>query len=334
MKKILQYLFDYKTLSTAQSKDILIQISKGMYTETEITAFVTVFLMRTITIEELQGFSDALLELCVKVDLGAEPLLDIVGTGGDGKNTFNISTLACFIAAGAGQKVAKHGNYGATSISGSSNVMEQLGYVFKADQDKLQKELKEAGICFLHAPSFHPALKTVGPLRKNLGIRTFFNMLGPLVNPARPQYQLLGVYNLEMARLYNYLLQKSERDFAIVHSLEGYDEISLTGDSKIITRAGERIATPESLGKRQVSAEDIFGGNTLEEAAGLFRRIITGKGSWAQNAVVLANAATALHCTGNYADYQQAYQQAVVSLESGKALSALERLIDINQAYK
>lgn len=334
MKKILQYLFDYKTLSTAQSKDILIQISKGMYTETEITAFVTVFLMRTITIEELQGFSDALLELCVKVDLGAEPLLDIVGTGGDGKNTFNISTLACFIAAGAGQKVAKHGNYGATSISGSSNVMEQLGYVFKADQDKLQKELKEAGICFLHAPSFHPALKTVGPLRKNLGIRTFFNMLGPLVNPARPQYQLLGVYNLEMARLYNYLLQKSERDFAIVHSLEGYDEISLTGDSKIITRAGERIATPESLGKRQVYAEDIFGGNTLEEAAGLFRRIITGKGSWAQNAVVLANAATALHCTGSYADYQQAYQQAVVSLESGKALSALERLIDINQAYK
>lgn len=334
MKKILQYLFDYKTLSADQAKEILIQISKGMYTETEITAFVTVFLMRTITIDELQGFSDALLELCVKVDLGKDPLLDIVGTGGDGKNTFNISTLACFIAAGAGQKVAKHGNYGATSISGSSNVMEQLGYVFKADQDKLQKELKEAGICFLHAPSFHPALKTVGPLRKNLGIRTFFNMLGPLVNPASPKYQLLGVYNLEIARLYNYLLQKTARNFAIVHSLEGYDEISLTGDSKIITRTGERIATPESLGKRQVSAQDIFGGNTLEEAAGLFKKIITGKGSWAQNAVVLANAATALYCTGNYVHYQDAYQSAVESLESGKALGALEKLVELNKPYK
>jgi len=334
MKKILQYLFDYKTLSAQQAEEILIQISKGMYTETEITAFVTVFLMRTITIDELQGFSDALLALCVKVDLGSDPLLDIVGTGGDGKNTFNISTLACFIAAGAGQKVAKHGNYGATSISGSSNVMEQLGYVFKADQDKLQKELTQAGICFLHAPSFHPALKTVGPLRKNLGIRTFFNMLGPLVNPARPKYQLLGVYNLEMARLYNYLLQKTERNFAIVHSLEGYDEISLTGDSKIITRAGERIATPESLGKRQVAAQDIFGGNTLEEAAGLFKKIITGKGSWAQNAVVLANAATALYCTGNYEHYQDAYQHAVDSLESGKALHALEKLVELNKPYK
>ncbi|SDZ88271.1 anthranilate phosphoribosyltransferase [Arachidicoccus rhizosphaerae] len=334
MKKILQYLFDYKTLSTEAAKDILIQISKGMYTETEITAFVTVFLMRTITIDELKGFSDALLELCVKVDLGPDPLMDIVGTGGDGKNTFNISTLACFITAGAGQKVAKHGNYGATSISGSSNVMEQLGYVFKADQDKLQKELQQAGICFLHAPSFHPALKTVGPLRKNLGVRTFFNMLGPLVNPARPKYQLLGVYNLEMARLYNYLLQQSDRDFAIVHSMEGYDEISLTGDSKIITRAGEKVASAEALGKRQVSASDIFGGNTLQEAADLFRKIIHGNGSWAQNAVVLANAATALHCTGNYPSYQDAYQSAVDSLESGKALAALEKLIKINQDYQ
>lgn len=334
MKKILQYLFDYKTLSVQQAKDILIQISKGMYTETEITAFVTVFLMRTITIAELQGFSEALQELCIKIDLGTDPLLDIVGTGGDGKNTFNISTLACFVAAGAGQKVAKHGNYGATSISGSSNVMEQLGYVFKADQEKLQKELKEAGICFLHAPAFHPALKTVGALRKNLGIRTFFNMLGPLVNPAKPKYQLLGVYNLEMARLYNYLLQKSERNFAIVHSLEGYDEISLTGDSKIITREGERIATPESLGKRQVAPADIFGGNTLEEAAELFKKIITGKGSWAQNAVVLANAATALYCTGHYDHYQAAYQSAVDSLESGQALECLEKLMAINRAYK
>ena len=331
MKKILQYLFDYKTLSKEAAKSVLLEISKGMYTETEITAFVTVFLMRTITIDELSGFSEALLELSVKVDLGTDPLLDIVGTGGDGKNTFNISTLACFIAAGAGQKVAKHGNYGATSISGSSNVMEQLGYHFKSDQKALQKELQEAGICFLHAPAFHPALKTVGPLRKNLGIRTFFNMLGPLVNPSRPTYQLLGVYNLEMARLYNYLLQQTERSFAIVHSLEGYDEISLTGDTKLITTEGEQILSAEALGKRQVSPEDIFGGNSLEDAAALFKKIISGKGSWAQNAVVLANAATALNATGNYADYQMAYQAAVDSLESGKALASLETLIELNK---
>ena len=331
MKKILQYLFDYKTLSREAAKTVLLEISRGMYTETEITAFVTVYLMRTITIEELRGFSEALLELSVKIDLGKDPLLDIVGTGGDGKNTFNISTLSCFIAAGAGQKVAKHGNYGATSISGSSNVMEQLGYHFKSDQKALQNELAEAGICFLHAPAFHPALKTVGPLRKNLGIRTFFNMLGPLVNPARPTYQLLGVYNLEMARLYNYLLQQADRNFAIVHSLEGYDEISLTGDTKIITRQGEQILSAEALGKRQVSAEDIFGGGTLEEAATLFKKIISGHGSWAQNAVVLANAATALNTTGKYENYQEAYQAAVDSLESGKALASLEKLIELNK---
>lgn len=332
MKKLLQYLFDYKTLSASEAKETLIQISKGIYNETEITAFITVFLMRSITIEELQGFSEALLELCVKVELGSDDLLDIVGTGGDGKNTFNISTLASFIAAGAGQKVAKHGNYGATSISGSSNVMEQLGYHFKADEAKLQNELDKANICFLHAPSFHPALKTVGALRKNLGLRTFFNMLGPLVNPARPAFQLLGVYNLEMARLYNYLLQNSGRRFTIVHSLEGYDEISLTGDTKIITKDGERIETPEQLGKRRVDAQDIFGGNSLEDAALLFKKIISGDGSWAQNAVVLANAAMALQCTGKYDSYQSAYQSAVDSLESGKAYGCLQKLIELNQS--
>lgn len=332
MKKILQYLFEYKTLQADQAKEILINISKGLYNETEITAFVTVFLMRTITIDELKGFSDALLELCVKVDLGTGLLMDIVGTGGDGKNTFNISTLACFIVAGTGQKVAKHGNYGASSVSGSSNVMEQLGYRFKADQDSLRREVDEAGICFLHAPAFHPALKTVGPLRKSLGLRTFFNMLGPLVNPVRPTFQLLGVYSLEMARLYNYLLQQSGRRFAIVHSLDGYDEISLTGDTKIITEGGEKIFSPEELGKRQVSAQDIYGGTTLEEAAHLFKKIITGEGSWAQNAVVLANAAMALHSTGNYNNYQEAYQEAVESLESGKAYKCLQTLIALNQA--
>jgi anthranilate phosphoribosyltransferase len=327
MKKILQYLFEHKTLTREAAKDVLVNIGKGIYNEHEVTAFMTVYLMRSITIEELQGFRDALLELCVKADLNEYDTIDIVGTGGDGKNTFNISTLACFIVAGAGQKVAKHGNYGASSISGASNVMEQLGYKFSNDNNKLKKEIEETNICFLHAPLFHPALKTVGPIRKNLAMRTFFNMLGPMVNPAHPTYQLIGVYSLEMARIYNYLLQLEGKPFTIIHSLDGYDEISLTNDTKVITHEGERIMTPEQLGKRMVYASDISGGNSVEEAARIFTTILKGEGTWAQNAVVLANAAMALHCTGKYNNYEEAYNAAVKSLESGNANVSLQKLI-------
>src|SRR6201991_3476887 len=274
MKKILQYLFEHKTLSREQAKDVLLNIGKSVYNEHEVTAFMTVYLMRSVTVEELQGFQDALLELCVKIDLNGFPVIDIVGTGGDGKNTFNISTLSCFIVAGTGQKVAKHGNYGASAISGASNVMEQLGYKFKNDQDRLKKEVDEANICFLHAPLFHPALKTVAPIRKNLGMRTFFNMLGPMVNPADPAFQLVGVFSLEMARVYNYLLQQSGKAFTIIHSLDGYDEISLTNDTKVITNTGEKIMTPEQLGKRMVEAYDIRGGSTVEESAKIFMKIL------------------------------------------------------------
>ncbi|MBL0307260.1 MAG: anthranilate phosphoribosyltransferase [Chitinophagaceae bacterium] len=332
MKKILQYLFEHKTLSRDAAKDVLVNIGKGIYNEHEVTAFMTVYLMRSITIEELQGFRDALLELSVKVDLDGYETMDIVGTGGDGKNTFNISTLACFIVAGTGQKVAKHGNYGASSISGASNVMEQLGYRFSTDNAKLKKETEEANICFLHAPLFHPALKTVGPIRKNLAMRTFFNMLGPMANPANPAFQLVGVYNLEMARIYNYLLQLGGKPFTIIHSLDGYDEISLTNDTKVITNEGERIMTPEQLGKRMVSAMDISGGNTVEEAAKIFTTILKGDGTWAQNAVVLANASMALHCTGKFNSYDDAYHAAVNSLESGKANECLRKLISIQVA--
>jgi anthranilate phosphoribosyltransferase len=329
MKKVLQYLFEHKTLSRDQAKDVLVSISKGVFNESEIASFITVFLMRSITIEELEGFRDALLELCLKVDLNGHSTIDIVGTGGDGKNTFNISTLACFIVAGTGQKVAKHGNYGATSISGASNVMEKMGYRFKTDIDQLKREVEEANICFLHAPVFHPALKTVGPIRRNLGVRTFFNMLGPMVNPASPAFQLVGVYNLEMARIYNYLLQQTGRAFTIIHGLDGYDEISLTNDTKVITASGERIMTPQQLGKRLVDAHDLQGGNTAEEAAHLFATILKGNGTWAQNAVVLANAAMALNCTGKYPDYDDAYHAAVESLESGKAQKCMEKLISL-----
>lgn len=329
MKRILQYLFEHKTLTRDAAKEALVNIGRGLYNEHEVTAFMTVFLMRSITIDELQGFRDALMELSVKADLGTYDTIDIVGTGGDGKNTFNISTLACFIVAGTGQKVAKHGNYGASSVSGASNVMEQMGYVFSNNTDKLKKEIEEANICFLHAPLFHPALKTVGPIRKNLAMRTFFNMLGPMANPANPAFQLVGVYNLEMARIYNYLLQLGGKPFTIIHSLDGYDEISLTSDTKVITHEGERVMTPEQLGKRMVMAEDISGGNSVGEAAAIFRQILHGEGSWAQNAVVLANAAMALHCTGKYKTYDEAYDAAVESLESGRAGKSLELLIGL-----
>jgi len=329
MKKILQYLFEHKTLSRDQAKDVLVNIGKGVYNEHEITAFMTVYLMRSITIDELHGFRDALLELCVPIDFNEFDAIDIVGTGGDGKNTFNISTLSCFIVAGTGQKVAKHGNYGASSISGASNVMEQMGYKFKNDTERLKKEIDEANICFLHAPMFHPALKTVGPIRKNLAMRTFFNMLGPMVNPSHPRFQLVGVFSLEMARIYNYLLQQTERAFTIIHSLDGYDEISLTNDTKVITNNGESVMTPEQLGKRTVEPKDIQGGSTVEESAKIFLQIIRGEGSWAQNAVVLANAAMALNCTGKYKNYSEAYNAAVESLESGKANAALQKLISL-----
>ena len=331
MKKTLQYLFEHKTLDRNAAKEVLINISKGIYSDAEIASFTTVFLMRSVTIPELLGFRDALMELCVPVKLNGHKVVDIVGTGGDGKNTFNISTLSCFIVAGAGVKVAKHGNYGATSISGSSNVMEMHGYKFSADNQKLLNEIEQANICFMHAPLFHPALKVVGPIRKNLGIRTFFNMLGPMVNPATPQVQVIGVYNLEMARIYSYLLQQADATFTIIHSLEGYDEISLTGDTKVITNDGEKILSAEYLGKRTVSPADIYGGTTTEKAAKIFLKILKGKATWAQNAVVIANAAMALHSTGDFNNYEVCYEMAVASLESGRAYQTFNKLMELQK---
>lgn len=329
MKKILKSLFEHKTLPRSEAKDIMLNIAKGSYNDVELTAFITVYLMRSITIEELQGFRDGLLELAVPVNLNDYEVMDIVGTGGDGKNTFNISTLACFIVAGAGRKVAKHGNYGATSVSGASNVMETLGYKFKNSDDGLKKELNETGFTFLHAPLFHPALKAVAGIRKYLGFRTFFNMLGPMVNPAKPTFQLIGVYSLEMARIYNYLLQQGGGSFTIIHGLDGYDEISLTNDTKVITQKGEKIFSAEQLGKRVVAPLDIYGGSTAKEAAKIFLKILKGEGTWSQNAVVMANAAMALQCAGDYESYDEAYYTAVESLESGKAYASFQKLISL-----
>ena len=328
MKQILQYLFNHNTLSKAEAKAILTEIAQNKFNENEVTAFVTVFLMRSITLEELEGFREALLNLALSVDLDTDDLVDIVGTGGDGKTTFNISTLASFIVAGTGQKVAKHGNYGVSAVSGSSNVLEELGYQFKTNSADLKMDLDKGNICFLHAPLFHPALRSVGPLRKGLGLRTFFNILGPLVNPAKPKFSMIGVYSLEIARIYQYLLQKKQDNFLLVHALDGYDEISLTADTKIFDKSGEYIFSAEELGFKTISPESIFGGNTKEQAAVIFKNILEGKGTYEQNSVVLANAAMALKNTGKFGEYADCLSLATESLESGKALQSLINILN------
>ncbi len=326
MKQILQYLFNHQTLTKAEAKAILLEISQGKFNDSEVIAFITVFLMRTITLDELTGFREALL-LAKPVDLGTQDLVDIVGTGGDGKNTFNISTLASFVVAGTGQKVAKQGNYGASSITGSSNVLEELGYQFKDNADDLKTDLEKANICFLHAPLFHPALKTVAPMRKQLGLKTFFNILGPLVNPVQPKFTMIGVANLEIARVYQYLLQKQNKEFMLVHALDGYDEVSLTSDTKIFDKHGEKIYSAEDLQFRNILPESIFGGHSKQEAADIFMNILKGNGSDEQNAVVLVNAALALENTRKYGNYYDCLELAKDSLLSGKALNCLHLLV-------
>jgi anthranilate phosphoribosyltransferase len=317
-------------LSKEEAQQVLINISSGQYNPSQISAFLTVFMMRSITIDELSGFREALLELCIRIDLSAYNTIDLCGTGGDGKDTFNISTLASFVAAGAGIKVAKHGNYGVSSISGSSNVMEKMGIKFSNDPSFLEKCIDQAGICVLHAPLFHPAMKNVGPIRKELAVKTFFNMLGPMVNPSFPQNQLVGVFNLELARMYAYLYQNTNVNFTILHSLDGYDEISLTGPTKIITSHMEGMIKPEDFGIRLLSQTEIEGGKTIEESAEIFTNIISGKGNEAQNNVVCANAAMAI-ATVTKCSPQEGFELAKESLLSGKGLKALQKLQELSR---
>ena len=330
MKTILNRLINHETLSKEEAKNVLVNISNGSYNPSQIASFLTVYMMRSISIDELAGFREALLELCVRIDLSAYNAIDIVGTGGDGKDTFNISTLASFVTAGAGIKVAKHGNYGVSSISGSSNVMENLGVKFSNDKDFLEKCIDQAGVCILHAPLFHPAMKNVAPIRKELAARTFFNMLGPMINPSFPKNQLVGVFNLEIARLYAYLYQQTDINYTILHSLDGYDEVSLTGPTKIITSTKELILNPNDFGVRYLEQSEIEGGKTIEESAEMFMNIISGQGTEAQNNVVCANAAMAIS-TVNGSSPLESFQLAKESLLSGKALAALNKLQELSK---
>ena len=329
MRKILNHLFEHKTLNRTEAEEVLTNIANNNYSESEIAAFLTVYLMRSITVDELSGFRDALLNLCIRVDLSDFETIDVCGTGGDNKETFNISTLVTFVLAGAGIKVAKHGNYGVTSSCGSSNVMEHFGYRFSTDNDKLKREIDEAGVCFLHAPLFNPAMKTVVPVRRALKVKTFFNMLGPMVNPSFPHNQLIGVYSLELARLYNYLYQTSDTKYTIIHSLDGYDEISLTSDFRYILNGVDQILSPEMLNYQKVNPSDLYGGKTVDEASTIFKNILEGNGTAAQNSVVIINSQMAIRCFYPSKSPDECKYIAEDSLLSGKALKSFTRLIEM-----
>ncbi|MEI6864668.1 anthranilate phosphoribosyltransferase [Flavicella sp.] len=328
MKQILNKLFEHQTLSQFEAKQVLVDIAADKYNAAHMTAFMTVFMMRPVSVAELTGFREALLELAVRVDLSDFNTIDLCGTGGDGKNTFNISTLTSFIVAGTGHKVAKHGNYSVSSASGSSNMLEYLGYKFTNEESVLNSQLEKANICFLHAPLFHPAMKSVGPVRRELGLKTFFNLLGPLVNPSQPQNQLVGVFNLEVARTYNYLLQATDINYGILYALDGYDEISLTCPFKLYTKETESIISPDKLGLKKTHQSEIFGGDSVPEAAVIFKNILEGKGTEAQNNVVLANAAFALNIFDKKKSFETAFEQAKDSLLGLKAKKSLELIIE------
>ena len=330
MKQILYKLFEHQYLGRSEARDILQNIAQGKYSDAQIASLITVFLIRNISVEELCGFRDALLDMRIPVDLNEFSPIDIVGTGGDGKNTFNISTASCFVLAGAGYPVVKHGNYGATSVSGASNVMEQHGVKFTNDNDKLRRSMEQCNMAYLHAPLFNSAMKAVAPVRKALGVRTFFNMLGPLVNPVFPKYQLLGVYNLPLLRLYSYTYQQSDTQFAVVHSLDGYDEISLTTEFKVATSGNEKIYTPESLGFSRYQEADLYGGDTPEEAAKIFNNVLKNKATSAQRDVVIANSAFAIQVIESQKSIFECIDMAKESLESGKALQVLNKFVELN----
>lgn len=327
MKEILKRLFEHKTLSQQESKELLLQLASGAFNPLQVASFLTVYRMRSLTVSELSGFRQAMLELSLQLNIPGDDLVDLCGTGGDHKNTFNISTLAAFVVAGAGFKVAKHGNYGVSSHCGSSNVLEALGLRFTNNQELLKRDLETANICILHAPLFHPAMKTVAPIRKELAVPTFFNFLGPLVNPLRPKSQLIGVSTLEVARLYSYLYQQTDCSFVIVSSLDGYDEISMTAPFKIIRPSGEEIISPETLGFKRIAPHSLAGGSDVAEALGIFRRILDGKGSTAQRQVLLANASFAILACRPKLSFAEAYELSSQSLDSGRAGQCLQTLL-------
>ncbi|HKJ40861.1 MAG TPA: anthranilate phosphoribosyltransferase [Sunxiuqinia sp.] len=327
MKDTLNYLFEGNTLTKDEAQKVLTKIGEGVFSEAEIASFLTVFRMRSIKAEELAGFRQALLNLCVSVDFSDYNTIDVVGTGGDGKNTFNISTLSCFIIAGAGHKVTKHGNYGLSSVSGASNMFEYFGYQFSNDPEKLRREVEEIGVCFFHAPLFHPAMKHVGPVRKALKVRTLFNMMGPLINPSSPKNQLVGVSDLAIMNLYHQVFEQSNQNYLIVHSLDGYDEVSLTSDAEFVSNQEKGKLSPVDFGFEMFQQEELSGGKSVEDAAKIFKGILEGTGTKAQQSVVIANAALGIKCMYPERLLADCVAEATESLESKKALAVFKKLM-------
>ncbi len=331
MKQILNRLINQEKITKQEAKNVLVNISKGDYNTSQIASFLTIYMMRSISVDELDGFREALLDLCLPIDLTAYNTIDLCGTGGDGKDTFNISTLASFVTAGAGVKVSKHGNYGVSSTCGSSNVLEYLGVKFTNKQSQIEKSIEQAGICILHAPLFHPAMKNVAPIRKELGVKTFFNMLGPMVNPSFPKNQMVGVFNLELARMYGYLYQNTDKNYAILHDLAGYDEISLTNRTKVITKYEDKMFNPSELGITQLKQSDIYGGLTVKDSAEIFVNILNGNGTEAQQNVVCANAGLAISVVEKIT-HLEGFEKAKESLQSKKALNGFKKLLALSDA--
>ena len=326
MKEILNFLFKGNSLSRQQASETLKEIGEGKHTESEIASFLTIFNMRPLKAEELAGFRDAMIDLCLPVNLSEYNTIDVCGTGGDGKNTFNISTLSAFVIAGAGYKVAKHGNYGLSSPCGSSNIFEHFGYKLSNDVSKLKNEIEKTNLCYFHAPLFHPAMKYVAPVRKALKVKTFFNMLGPLLNPSKPQNQFTGTFDQEAFDLYGQVFKHLGTNHVIVHSLEGYDEISLTCDFQCNINGKEETISPNTIYR----PEELFGGNTIEEAAAIFSNVLENKGTRAQMDVALTNAAFGLKCFLPEAGINECLAAAKESVESGKALNVLKSIIKLN----
>ena len=326
MKKILEKLFDHNYLEYEESKKVLKEISSKKYNYSQVASFLTVYKMRNPSVQEIEGFRDALLDLCVKIDLSSDfETIDLCGTGGDGKNTFNISTISSFVVAGAGYKVTKHGNYGVSSSCGSSDVLQQLGIKLSNDDGYLKKCLDKGNFCYLHAPLFHPAMKNVAGVRKELEFKTFFNILGPLVNPLQPKNQLCGVYNLEISRLYGYVFENSKKNYSILYSLDGYDEISLTSDFMKISRNDSTINSPDYFGFNKINPDEIKGGESIKDSASIFTKILQNKATKSQTDVVLANSAIAIQTITNKT-IDECLSIARQSIDSGSALNCLKRI--------
>ena len=330
MKQILTKITNGEVLTREQACQIVHHIVDGKYNNVQISALLTGLIMRGIKVDELLGFRDGLIETGQPVDFSPYHPIDIVGTGGDNKNTFNISTCACFVVAGAGYKVAKHGNYAATSTSGASNVMERHGVRFTSDGTRLRRSLEACNFAYMHAPLFAHGMKAVAPVRKMLQIPTCFNLLGPLVNPCRPAYQLLGVANLDQMRLYSSVYEKLGISYGIVNSIDGYDEISLTGNFKVKSNTIEKIFRPADLGLPPVSPEELYGGSTPDEAAEIFDSVLENRSTESRKNVVLANAAFAIKVIEREKDIAECLAIARESLESGRALRCLKTYVELN----